>query len=60
MRDLSGGAILKVTVARWFTPSGRNIDKQGIEPDQKIELTDADIASKNDTQLNAALSKLQK
>lgn len=60
VRDLSGGAILKVTVARWFTPSGRNIDKQGIEPDQKIELTDADIASKNDTQLNAALSKLQK
>ena len=28
-----GAAELKVTVARWYTPDGKNIDKQGIKPD---------------------------
>lgn len=31
--DLSGGAALKLTTARYFTPSGRSIQAQGIEPD---------------------------
>lgn len=38
--NLDDGASLKVTVARWFTPSGINISKKGIEPDIKVELTD--------------------
>jgi carboxyl-terminal processing protease len=38
--DLDKGSSLKVTVARWFTPAGVNIQKQGIEPDIKVELTD--------------------
>ncbi|MGI9027975.1 MAG: S41 family peptidase, partial [Candidatus Saccharimonadales bacterium] len=32
LRKLSSGGVLKVTIARWFTPNGRNIDKEGIEP----------------------------
>lgn len=59
IRRLTGGGTLKVTVARWFTPSGRNIDKQGIEPDQKVEISDADIQAKRDTQKDAALNKLR-
>ncbi len=31
--DLAGAASLKVTVAHWFTPNGRGIDKAGITPD---------------------------
>ncbi len=59
VRELTGGAILKVTIARWFTPNGHNIDKQGIEPDQEVKLSDADISAKRDTQLDAGLAKLQ-
>jgi len=37
--NLDGGASLKVTVAKWFTPAGTNISEKGIEPDIKVELT---------------------
>lgn len=59
VRNLQNGGILKVTVARWFTPGGRNIDKQGIEPDQKVEFSDADIKAQKDVQKDAALAKLR-
>jgi carboxyl-terminal processing protease len=59
LRSLSNGGVLKVTIARWFTPKGVNIDKEGIKPDQVVELKDADVQAKNDTQKNAALQKLK-
>lgn len=59
IRELKDGGSLKVTIARWFTPSGRNIDKEGIEPDQKVEISDADVAAKRDTQKDAAINKLK-
>lgn len=31
------GSALKLTVAEWFTPSGRNINKEGIKPDIEIK-----------------------
>ena len=31
------GSALKLTIAKWFTPSGRAIDKIGITPDVKLE-----------------------
>lgn len=40
LEDLDNGASFKVTVARWFTPAGINIQKQGIEPDISVPLTD--------------------
>jgi carboxyl-terminal processing protease len=59
LRELNDGGFLKVTIARWFTPAGRNIDKEGIEPDQKIELTEEDAAAKRDPQKDAAINKLK-
>jgi carboxyl-terminal processing protease len=59
VRKLDFGGILKVTVARWYTPGGQNIDKQGIEPDKKVELSDKDIKDKIDTQKNAAIEFLK-
>jgi carboxyl-terminal processing protease len=35
--DLSDGGALKVTIARYFTPSGRSIQAQGIAPDVQVE-----------------------
>ena len=53
-QNLDNGAILKVTIARWFTPNGKNIDKQGIEPDRKVEISTEDIKAGRDPQLDAA------
>lgn len=57
--DLGFGGELKVTVARWYTPNGRNIDKEGIEPDKKVSISDADVAAKRDPQLDAAINSLK-
>lgn len=48
------GSSLKVTVAKWYSPKGTNIDQSGINPDQAVKPTDEDIKNKNDTQLQAA------
>jgi carboxyl-terminal processing protease len=56
---LSGGGSLKVTIARWFTPDGKNIDKEGIAPDQVIELTTEDREADRDPQLDEALKQLK-
>ena len=52
---LSGGALLKVTESRWFTPGGKNIDKKGIEPDTTVELTADDVNNNRDPQLERAM-----
>lgn len=57
-QTLDNGALLKVTIARWFTPNGKNIDKEGISPDQKVERTEADFEAGRDPQLDAAVQKL--
>lgn len=56
--DLTNGDQLKVTVARWYTPGGKNITKEGIAPDVKIDLTKDDINANRDPQLDAALRQL--
>lgn len=56
--DLKDGAQLKVTVARWFTPNGKNIDKAGIKPDIEVTLTAEDINAARDPQLERAKSEL--
>ena len=57
--QIPSGGVLKVTIARWYTPAGRNIDKQGIVPDKKIKFTDEDIKTKQDPQKDAAVRQLQ-
>lgn len=56
IEPLADGSILKVTSAHWFTPSGKGIDKDGLEPDQKVERTDDDFKNNRDPQKDAALS----
>lgn len=56
--DLPEGAKLKVTVAKWYTPNGKNIGKHGITPDIKV------VAGKNDnkdhdSQLDKALDLIK-
>ena len=54
--NLSGGTLLKVTTARWYTPLGTSINGQGITPDITVELTYDDTNHGRDPQLDAALN----
>jgi len=56
---LPEGGQLKVTIARWFTPKGNNISKQGIAVDKEAALTADDINAGRDPQLDAAKALLQ-
>ncbi|MEL6556059.1 MAG: carboxyl-terminal processing protease CtpC [Cyanobacteria bacterium J06621_11] len=40
VRGLADGSGVAVTIAKYLTPSGRDINKLGIEPDYIVELTD--------------------
>jgi carboxyl-terminal processing protease len=59
LAKLSEGAGLKVTVAHWFTPKGRNITKDGIKPDIEVKLEAADLDAGRDPQLDRALQELK-
>ncbi len=51
--------ILKVTVEHWYLPGDVSIEKNGIKPDQKVELSLDDYKNKRDPQFDAALKFLQ-
>lgn len=56
--NLRGGAELKVTVARWYTPKGKNISEHGISPDEIVAFGE-NSTRENDPQLNKALELLK-
>lgn len=55
VKPLADGSELKVTVAHWYTPGGKNINKQGIAPDVEVKNTDADFEAGRDPQKDKAL-----
>ncbi len=69
VRPLHDGSGLAVTTAKYFTPSGKDINKQGIKPDVDIGLSKEDmrllmqerqrVATKDDPQYAQALITLQ-
>lgn len=58
-RELDDGSAVKLTVAQWLTPKGRFINKIGIEPDEKVDLTVEDLQAGNDPQMDKALEVLR-
>jgi carboxyl-terminal processing protease len=56
---LSGGTSLKITIARWYTPKDKNIDKEGIEPDEKVEISNEQAQAVEDPQKTKALELLK-
>ena len=56
---LSDGSQLRVTIAHWFTPDGRDISKQGLEPDIAVSLTAEDYQAGLDPQRERATEMLQ-
>jgi carboxyl-terminal processing protease len=55
----SDGGAVRVTIARWYTPGGRLIDKTGLQPDVEVQRTDDDILNDRDPQLDRAVELLQ-
>lgn len=60
IEDLQGDSALRITVAKWLTPSGKTIDKEGISPDIEVKLTAEDQAAGRDPQLDRALEEARK
>lgn len=56
--DLPGGGSLRVTVAKWLTPSGRDLGKEGVMPDYIVDRTREDVEAEKDPQLDSALGWL--
>jgi carboxyl-terminal processing protease len=68
VRGLSDGSGMTVTIARYLTPSGRDINKHGIEPDVPAKMSEQeaqrlqldDIGTRRDSQYRVAESTLVK
>jgi len=58
--DFDDGSSLKVTIAKWYTPSGVRIQDTGIEPDIKVEYTEKDYEQGIDPQMERALQEIEK
>jgi carboxyl-terminal processing protease len=55
IEDVRGGGKIKITVAKWYTPNGKNITKEGISPSVLVDLTPEDVNSGRDPQKDKAL-----
>lgn len=51
------GAV-RITVARWLTPNGRQIHEVGLTPDVEVALTEEDAQAEKDPQLDKAVELL--
>ena len=53
---LPDGSGINFTIAKYLTPSGRDINHKGIEPDYKVEGEGSDYTAKDDAQFNKAVN----
>lgn len=57
---IGDGSAIKITAAKYYTPSGVNIQGTGIEPDIKVEFdSEQYLKDKTDNQLEAAKKKIK-
>ncbi|HZP55767.1 MAG TPA: S41 family peptidase, partial [Candidatus Saccharimonadales bacterium] len=59
IENLLDGSEVKITIARWYTPAGKNIDKQGINPDVQVQISDDQQKAGADPQKDKAYEILQ-
>jgi carboxyl-terminal processing protease len=58
IRDFADGSTLRITVAKWFTPAGVDINSEGIHPDFEVDLNLEDYLDGKDAQVDAAAEYL--
>ena len=49
---------INITIQKYLTPNGTDINKKGITPDIVVELKEEDVKNKNDVQLKKAIEVL--
>ncbi len=54
VNKLPNGSGMNVTIQKYLTPNGTDINKKGITPDVEVKLTDKNIEEKDDVQLKRA------
>jgi carboxyl-terminal processing protease len=59
LQDFENKSSIKITVAKWLTPSGDTIEEKGIEPDIEVEMSQEDYDQVKDSQLDRALELLR-
>lgn len=52
--ELAKKASVKITIAKWFTPSGISINENGIKPDVEAKKSEEDVKNEKDPQLDKA------
>lgn len=57
--DLPNGGLMKLTIAHWFTPKWKTIEKEGITPDVEVKYEKEDYEKKYDRQLEEAKKVLK-
>jgi len=57
---MPNGTGLNLTIAKYLTPAGHDINKKGIKPDIEVKFTKQDVLSKHDVQLLKAKMILAK
>lgn len=55
---LGSSMSVKVTIARWLTPNGNQINEKGIKPDIEVGITADDIKAGDDPQMDKAIETL--
>ena len=50
---------VKITVARWLTPNGKQINHEGIAPDVEVSITPDDRKNEKDPQFDKAIGVLK-
>ncbi len=58
LEPLPGGAALKITIAKWLTPNGTEINSKGIVPGIEIKLSDDDRNKNLDPQMDKAKERV--
>jgi len=58
-RQLSDGSAIYISIGRWYTPNGRQIEGNGLTPDIVIDRTEQDIQQGKDPQLDRAIEYIE-
>jgi len=58
LESMPDGSSLKITIAKWLTPKGVNINEEGIVPDAEVDLSKEDYEADKDPQMEKAVELL--